>query len=379
MLSIKNDRENRDVMTSFFGKIQALWGDNDILADDSKKKNNLNMQSFTSALTYDDDMLILCDDEGIILFFNDIVKKYFPIASLDASIFTILRSPILREIFEEILETDKNKLSAEIKLRIPNEKFIKIHAMRSDNGILLRLQDITEQKNALKMHGDFVANVSHELRTPLASICGFIETLQGPAKGDADATEQFLGIMSAQAGRMNHLIQGLLSLSRIEMDQHILPTTECDLTKVLQDVAKAMEPLLSARNMVIETEFNLDQPRIITAVPEQIFQVFQNLVENGMKYSPDNTKITLSVEEKDETYRVHVQDEGHGIEPEHLPRLTERFYRVDDARHRSEGGAGLGLSIVGKIIKRHQGTMEITSELSKGSDFIVVLPTVNSK
>lgn len=360
-------------MTSLFGKIQALFGKNDA-ENVNNQKNSLTLSSFTSALSHDDDMLIFCDIEGVVLFINETVKQYFPTISIRSSIFTTLRSPIVREIFDEIRETDKNKLSSDIKLRIPNEKFIKIHAMRSEEGILLRLQDITEQKNALKMHGDFVANVSHELRTPLASICGFIETLQGPAKGDEDATEQFLGIMAAQAGRMNHLIQGLLSLSRIEMDQHILPTTQCDLSSILQDVANAMMPLLSARNMEIVTDFDSAVHRTITASPEQIFQVFQNLIENGMKYSPDNTKITLRIEDEEGTYRVHIQDEGHGIAPEHLPRLTERFYRVDDARNRSEGGAGLGLSIVGKIIKRHQGKMEITSTLSKGSDFMVILP-----
>ena len=365
-------------MTSLFGKIQALFGKND--TDNVKnQKEDLSLSSFTSALMHDDDMLIFCDRGGLVLFMNDIVKQYFPMITIGSSIFMILRSPIVREMFDEILETDKNKLSSDIKLRIPNEKFIKIHAMRSDNGILLRLQDITEQKNALTMHGDFVANVSHELRTPLASICGFIETLQGPAKEDAAATEQFLGIMAAQAGRMNHLIQGLLSLSRIEMDQHIIPTSQCNLSDIVQDVAKAMQPLLFARNMTIISDFDEAIERPITASPEQIFQVFQNLIENGMKYSPDETKITLNIDDEGDTYRVHIQDEGHGIAPEHLPRLTERFYRIDDARNRAEGGAGLGLSIVGKIIKRHHGKMEITSILSKGSDFMVILPASTQK
>ena len=367
-------RKNRNLyMASFFGKIRALF-DKGNINDKKQQKDDLTLSTLISALMHDDDMLIFCDSEGVVQFTNHIVKQYFPMMTLKSSVFTVLRSPIIREMFDEILETDKNKLSSDIKLRIPNEKFIKIHAMRADNGILLRLQDITEQKNALKMHGDFVANVSHELRTPLASICGFIETLQGPAKGDADATEQFLGIMAAQAGRMNHLIQGLLSLSRIEMDQHILPATQCDLTQIVQDVAKAMQPLLDARQMTIELELDTSKERLITASSEQIFQVFQNLIENGMKYSPDETKITLKIDDKDGEYCVHIIDQGHGIAAEHLPRLTERFYRVDDARNRLEGGAGLGLSIVGKIIKRHQGRMDITSTLSEGSDFMVTLP-----
>lgn len=370
-------RKNRKpLMTSLFGKIQAIFNKN---AQKQEKAQNdaLSLSSLLSALMHDDDMLIMCDNEGVIHFMNHIVKQYFPMMSLQSSLFTVLRSPIVREMFDEILETDKKKLSSDIKLRIPNEKFIKIHAMRADNGIVLRLQDITEQKNALKMHGDFVANVSHELRTPLASICGFIETLQGPAKGDEDATEQFLGIMAAQAGRMNHLIQGLLSLSRIEMDQHILPTSQCDLTQIVGDVAKAMQPLLDARQMTIALDFDATIERLIMASPEQIFQVFQNLIENGMKYSPDETKITLQIDDNAGEYCLHIKDQGHGIAPEHLPRLTERFYRVDDARNRSEGGAGLGLSIVGKIIKRHQGRMDITSTLSEGSDFMVTLPVAS--
>ena len=360
-------------MTSLLGKIQALFS-----KKDKDSKNDISLSTFLSALNHDDDMIFFCTQDGTILFFNDAVKNYFPPVAQNGSVFTILRSPIIREIFEEINETKKSKISSDIKLRIPNEKFIKIHAMHTDEGILLRLQDITEQKNALKMHGDFVANVSHELRTPLASICGFIETLQGTAKGDPAATEQFLGIMSAQAKRMNHLIQSLLSLSRIEMDQHIVPTTMSDLTLILKDVSQAMEPLLAAREMSIHINFDQNKERLIKAVSEQIFQVFQNLIENGMKYSDDKTHITLSIEDKEEGYIVHVKDEGHGISPEHLPRLTERFYRVDDARHRSEGGAGLGLSIVAKIIKRHRGKLDITSELSQGSDFMVFLPAALS-
>ncbi|MEM6602630.1 MAG: ATP-binding protein [Pseudomonadota bacterium] len=362
---------------SFIEKIKSLWGDKE---DDqpakTKKLSRPDIAEVTlRALNYDQDFYILCASDGGILFFNTASARLFEHIDVGQSIFTILRTPLVREVFEELSEVkEKNSLEIELKLRIPVEKNLVLIALRAGEYYLLKLKDITDQKKALKMHGDFVANVSHELRTPLASICGFIETLQGPAKGDPDATEQFLAIMDAQSKRMNHLIQSLLSLSRIELDQHIAPTTECDLTKILNNVVEAMKPLMHHRGMRFEVKYD-QSARPIIAADQQIFQVFQNLIENGMKYSPDDTVITIDIENTSGAWEVHVMDQGHGIEKDHIPRLTERFYRVDDARNRAEGGAGLGLSIVSKIIKRHRGMLNITSEVGKGSDFIVTLPS----
>ena len=344
----------------------------------SKKPEMVITESLQEALSSENDAIILCTFDGIISYFNKISLSIFPHIALHHSIFTIIRTPLLKEAFDELMETNKSKMMIDFSIRVPTEINFHIFIIKTKDNFWIRLQDVTEQKRSLKMHGDFVANVSHELRTPLASICGFIETLQTSAKNDPEATEQFLGIMEAQAKRMNHLIQSLLSLSRVEIEQHIAPVEKCDLTPLIKDVVRATEPLGYAKNIHITHQLD-DKPRLILGYTEQIFQIFQNLIENAVKYSPNDTYITLTATETDILWKIHVIDQGCGIAPDHIPRLTERFYRVDDARHRSKGGAGLGLSIVEKIIIRHKGTLEITSELSKGSDFTVCLPKIKTE
>lgn len=334
-------------------------------------------ETVLEAVSYENDAIILCTLDGIISYFNTISASLFPHIALGHSLFTTIRTPLLKEAFEELTEKNTSKIIMDFSMRVPTEINFHVLIIKTKTHFWIRLQDVTEQKRTLKMHGDFVANVSHELRTPLASICGFIETLQTSAKNDPEATHQFLGIMEAQAKRMNHLIQSLLSLSRVEMDQHIAPVDICDLTPLLQDVVKATAPLGQAKNIHITHELD-QEPRLILGYAEQIFQIFQNLIENAVKYSPNNTHIILKATETETLWKIHVIDQGCGIAADHIPRLTERFYRVDDARHRSKGGAGLGLSIVEKIIIRHKGTLEITSELSKGSDFTVCLPKVKT-
>jgi two-component system phosphate regulon sensor histidine kinase PhoR len=192
--------------------------------------------------------------------------------------------------------------------------------------------------------------------------------------------------MNAQAKRMNHLINGLLSLSRIEMDQYIMPNTPCDVIKILNDVSLAMQPLLINKNMNIIKLYDVSDA-MIYGDTGQIFQVFQNLVENAIKYSPSDTDITLNCVLKDNFWHISVTDMGMGIPENHIPRLIERFYRIDDARHRSQGGAGLGLSIVSKIIDRHKGRLEIqsvtdadkNSNKKNGSSFHVFLPVFYKK
>ena len=321
------------------------------------------------------DAFILCDLQGMILYCNQSAMNIHPLIQKDHSVFTAFRSPVLKEICEELQETGNQRLNTEITMRTPTEAVYDVNVTFHQDSFLIYLQDITIQKQTLKMHGDFVANVSHELRTPLASICGFIETLQTYAKDDPAATEQFLDIMAAQAKRMNHLINSLLSLSRIELDQHILPKTTCDLTDIVKNVALAMSPLGQEKQIQITTE-TFDSPAMIRGCPEQVFQIFQNLVENALKYSPENTVITLKQQQEDSFFAVSIIDQGYGIDSAHIPRLTERFYRVDDARHRSQGGAGLGLSIVGKIIERHHGRLEINSVVGQGSCFKVLFPKI---
>lgn len=340
----------------------------------SRHHRSFDVNSVLEMLNVASDCFLIVDHEGTILYANHKASLQNPMLIQGQSVFTALRSPTLKEMFEELQETDKNHLQNEMTLHYPSTCTFKVSLMGFDTHRLLHLQDITLEKQALQRHGDFVANVSHELRTPLASICGFIETLQTYAKDDPAATEQFLSIMAAQAKRMNHLINSLLSLSKIELDQHILPKTVCDLTQVVQNVALAMQPLMKEKNMIFDVVIDPDKACLIWGCSDQIFQIFQNLIENAIKYSNPDKTIHIHLDAQAEYWRVHIEDEGYGIAPEHLPRLTERFYRIDEARHRSEGGAGLGLSIVGTIIERHHGRLEITSEKGKGSCFQVLLP-----
>lgn len=244
--------------------------------------------------------------------------------------------------------------------------------------LLLSFADITQARLTERMRADFVANASHELRTPLANISGFIETLLGPAAEDEPARRRFLDIMSREAARMSRLIDDLLSLSRIELDKYVRPQTMLDLPPLLADVGKTLAMRLEAdgRKLVIEVEPDLPQ---VVADRDQILQVLHNLVSNALKYGHAGTPIMVTAAREpagrgEDMVRVSVRDEGEGIAPEHLPRLTERFYRIDTGRSRSMGGTGLGLAIVKHIVERHRGRLEIASRPGEGTVVSFLLP-----
>jgi two-component system phosphate regulon sensor histidine kinase PhoR len=248
--------------------------------------------------------------------------------------------------------------------------------------VLLVLHDLTAAKRAEQMRVDFVANASHELKTPLASLSGFIETLRGPARDDAAARENFLSIMEEQATRMKRLINDLLSLSRIELNEHVVPNDKVDLAGVVNDVVDGIAPIAAQNGVAINIACPEDLPFVIGARHE-LFQVFQNLIDNAVKYGRAGGKVdvTLSVEREPQDdgttrtfIRTDVRDYGPGIPREHVPRLTERFYRVDPDKSRREGGTGLGLAIVKHIVNRHQGEFEIESRVGEGATFSVKIP-----
>lgn len=249
---------------------------------------------------------------------------------------------------------------------------------RRPDFVLLRFRDESDAVRLDRMRSDFIANASHELRTPLASLTGFIETLLGPARRDEANRERFLTIMLEQARRMGRLIDDLMSLSRHEMKAHLRPTGAVDLAEILPAVADMLTPVAEARQSVITIGSGLtDAP--ITGDRDELMQVFTNLVENAVKYGREGGHVTLELE--DETgddgrpgFRASVSDDGPGIPAEHLPRLTERFYRVDAARSREQRGTGLGLAIVKHIINRHQGRLVIRSEVGTGTTVNVWLP-----
>lgn len=252
-------------------------------------------------------------------------------------------------------------------------------------GVLLALREQTEQVMIERMRSDFVANASHEIRTPLASLIGFIETLRGPARDDPEAREMFLATMAEEAGRMARLVDDLLSLSQIEIAESRRPEGRVDLGDLLPRVVEGLEPLAARSGMAIELDLSPALPPA-RGDRDQLHQLFGNLIDNALKYGAGGRKVRVEAEAWPAAppeagplagraaVRVAVVDFGEGIPPEHLPRLTERFYRVDKARSRRVGGTGLGLAIVKHILRRHEGHLAIASELGRGSRFTVYLP-----
>ena len=244
-------------------------------------------------------------------------------------------------------------------------------------GAFCILQDITVTEEASQMRRDFVANVSHELKTPLTALMGFIETLRGPARNDPAAQERFLGIMDREAGRMNRLVRDLLQLSRVEAEERIRPSDPVDLANLIQMTLATLRPM--ARAAGVELHFAPPEARpVVPGDADQLTQVFHNLIENGIKYGAPQTTVQVTLTRVGAVAgpmaRIDVTDQGEGIPVMHLPRLTERFYRVDAHRSRDRGGTGLGLAIVKHIVQRHRGRLLIDSTVGQGSTFTVLLP-----
>jgi two-component system phosphate regulon sensor histidine kinase PhoR len=244
--------------------------------------------------------------------------------------------------------------------------------------LCITFHDLTPLRRVEEMRADFVANASHELRTPLAALAGFIETLQGSARDDPAARERFLNIMQAQAWRMARLIDDLLSLSRIELRAHLRPDTEVNLTTIVRAVADGLQTLARDRDVAVEVTAPAE-PLTVLGDRDELIRLFENLVENGLKYGASGKRVEIALsraespEGKPEA-RVAVRDHGPGIAAEHLPRLTERFYRVDVGESRAQGGTGLGLALVKHILNRHQGRLSIDSRPGEGATFTVRLP-----
>lgn len=247
--------------------------------------------------------------------------------------------------------------------------------------VLVTFEDRTAMREARQIRRDFVANVSHELRTPLTAMMGFIETLKGPARDDAPARDRFLSTMEREAHRMNRLVADLLSLSRVESVERMRPTETVDLVALLRSVVLAMQPL-SAENDTQLTFETHAQTADVMGDPDQLNQVVTNLIENAIKYGGGTVcvQVTRHAQQpgvKGPAIVIRVRDNGEGIDPAHIPRLTERFYRVDSHRSREMGGTGLGLAIVKHIVNRHRGRLKVESEQGQGSVFSVFLPALD--
>lgn len=325
------------------------------------------------------DPILLLDARRQITRANFSARKLFGNDMIGRDLAVALRHPAVLEAADTVLRGDTGLVATDFTLPVPDDRSFSLRvfalpATREDIAAVLALHDVTALRKAEKMRADFVANASHELRTPLASLVGFIETLLGPARDDADARIRFLGIMKEQAARMSRLIQDLLSLSQIELREHDRPSDPVALAPLLRDIAAALQPQADAKKMPLKLDLDDSLPPVRGA-RDELMQVFQNLIDNAIKYGRAETPVEIRLGRLDEGWlEVAVRDHGEGIPREHLPRLTERFYRVDSARSRDLGGTGLGLAIVKHILNRHRGRLVIESELGRGSSFSIRLP-----
>ena len=329
---------------------------------------------------------LLIDAEGRIAAANADAVGMLGNGLVGRSYVTMLRQPAVLDAIETCLNTQEPTSARYVASSGAQETLFSANCRgvtdlaSFGSGVLVSFQDETELEQAGKMRRDFVANVSHELRTPLTALLGFIETLRGPAKDDEAARARFLGIMENEATRMNRLVGDLLSLSRVEEGVRIRPTQDVVLSEILASTLHSLRPVADEAGVTFEREFG-DTPSQVIADPDQLVQVFTNLIENAIKYGGTGGRVTvrLSYISRDVAVRgpaakIDIIDYGPGIDPVHLPRLTERFYRADSHRSRELGGTGLGLAIVKHIISRHRGRLRVESDLGEGSVFTVILP-----
>jgi two-component system phosphate regulon sensor histidine kinase PhoR len=304
----------------------------------------------------------------------------------------VLRNPAILEAVDAVLEGEEAIVDVEFSFQVPVERHFSARIARiSDTdqqpvAVVIALHDLTVLKRAEEMRSDFVANASHELRTPISVLLGCIQTLRGSARDDPEAQAEFIGLMEGQAERMARLVDDLLSLSRIEMNEHAVPTRPVSLRQIAAQVVNDLQIKAEAQGIRIETEFSADLPDV-PGDKDDLYRALQNLVDNALKYAAEDSTVTISARPASEDQlsqlsrnaryvAVSVKDRGEGIAPQHLPRLTERFYRVDTARSRQLGGTGLGLAIVKHVVNRHRGVLLIYSVLGEGSTFTIVLPSL---
>jgi two-component system phosphate regulon sensor histidine kinase PhoR len=322
-----------------------------------------------------DPILLLSGRENV-WFANSAARALLGVAQAEGPSSHFLRAPDLVDALGNVTSGSVHKVR--YHERVPFDRSIEAHMSPVDLNIegsqialLIVLRDLTKAERSERMRADFVANVSHELRTPLASLAGFIETLKGAARDDAEARNHFLEIMDAQAKRMSRLISDLLALSHIELDEHIRPETEVDLGDIAASVVETLKH--TAAKQSVELILLRNGPIRMRGSADELARLVENLVDNAIKYGGSGGRVEIgAIAERDSGGKyalLRVTDFGDGIPPEHLPRLTERFYRVDAGKSRAKGGTGLGLAIVKHIVARHRGRLEVQSAPGKGAQF----------
>jgi two-component system phosphate regulon sensor histidine kinase PhoR len=334
------------------------------------------------------DPLILVADGRLVIRANRAAANLFGVRLAERTLESSVRDPSLLAAVDDALhrgsEAQVTLQLAGIAVRAFSAQIVPVQ-IQGRPAALVSLRELTEQLMIERMRSDFIANASHEIRTPLAAIIGFTETLQGPARDDPVAREQFLATMLTEARRMNRLVNDLLSLSQIESSAHQVPATRVDLKEALDTVTSILSTYAEKRQTALEVEVGTGE-MIVRADRDQLIQLMTNLVDNAIKYGGEGRPVAVSLERCEAAppgagpltgrpaIRFLVRDRGPGIAREHLPRLTERFFRIDTARSRALGGTGLGLAIVKHILRRHRGHLQVESELGHGTEVTAWLP-----
>ncbi len=321
---------------------------------------------------------ILVDRRAIVQHANRAAFTAFPGLKNGFPLSNTLRDPALMQALDSVLRGNEGE-RAELIERVPVERSFEVSIRRLASServsaAVLHFQDTTQSRRVEQMRADFVANASHELRTPLASVLGFVETLQGPARNDAAVRERFLGIIAEQARRMTRLINDLLSLSRIEMRVHIPPSEPVDLRPLVLHLFDLLGGLAAERKVKLIGDLPEDEPYLVAGDRDELVRLVENLIENAIKYGSAGGKVQVSLGRRGTDVMLEVRDFGPGIAAEHLPRLTERFYRINTTESREQGGTGLGLAICKHIVTRHRGRLELASAEGAGLSATVHLP-----
>jgi two-component system phosphate regulon sensor histidine kinase PhoR len=318
---------------------------------------------------------ILTDRRAVVVYANPSSAAAFPGLRAGFPLSAALRDPELLSALERVQKGEREAM-IELVERVPLERSfsVTIRRVEGDDVVVVSLTDTTKARQVERMRADFVANASHELRTPLASILGFVETLQGPAKADDAARTRFLDIIATQARRMTRLINDLLSLSRLEMNAHIRPSEPVDLRPLVLHLFDVLGGLASERGVKLAHEFDESGQLIVAGDRDELTRLVENLIENAIKYGGSGGRVDVKLWRDDGEVLLMVRDFGPGIAPEHIPRLTERFYRINTEESRVQGGTGLGLAICKHIVTRHRGRLEIESPDRAGTATRIALP-----
>jgi len=360
----------------------------------ARQSERLTIQARANAALLDSvpEPLLALDSEQQVTSANLAARTLVGRSAVGRPLATVIRDPDVLEAARRTLEGAAENV---VEFRYPGTvertflaRFQRLAEPAPDGSVaIFTLQDLTAIKRTEQMRADFVANASHELRTPLSSLIGFIETMRGPASDDEAAARQFLDTMHEQATRMSRVVGDLMSLSRIEMDEHTPPTGRVDVGAVISSVVDALRLAAEAKGVRFDVALP-ETAAVVVGDEHQLTQVIQNLIDNAIKYCHRDSAIRIEVSHRSAsliaaeapvpgggTVVIAVSDESDGIPPEHLPRLTERFYRVDPGRSRRLGGTGLGLAIVKHIVNRHRGKFGVESTVGQGSTFTVRLPS----